>query len=69
MNVSDVLRVTTARKWHSARKIRDGLVDKGLVRVVQSRIRDPKAHFELATDWQVAGVQAEARHAPDKPGR
>jgi ATP-dependent DNA helicase RecG len=48
MNVSDALRVTNARKWHSARRIMDKLLEKKLVVERKSRPRDPNAFFELS---------------------
>lgn len=53
MTVSDTFRVTTVKTWHTARRIMDGLLKKGLIREVrEEKIRDPKAHFVLAKAWQ-----------------
>lgn len=52
MTVSDAYRITTVKTWHSARRIMDDLLEKGLVNEVKERTRDPKAHFVLASSWQ-----------------
>lgn len=55
ITVSDAHRITTLRTWHSARKLMNRLLEKGLVKEVKTKIRDPKAHFLLADLWQPNG--------------
>jgi ATP-dependent DNA helicase RecG len=70
MTVSDTFRVTTVKTWHTARKIMDGLLNKGLIREVREpKIRDPKAHFVLARAWQTADGSSEPRSPSEKNRR
>jgi ATP-dependent DNA helicase RecG len=55
MTVSDAHRVTGLKTWPSARKLMDGLLRKGLVKEIKTKVRDPKAHFVLADVWQPNG--------------
>ena len=52
MTVSDAFRITTVKTWHTARKIMAGLLEKGLVKEIKTKQRDPKAHFILAPTWR-----------------
>jgi ATP-dependent DNA helicase RecG len=63
MTVSDAHRITDLRTWHSARKLMDGLLRKGLVKEIKTKVRDPKAHFVLADVWQPNG----GRSLPSRP--
>jgi len=69
INVSEALRITKAKKWHSARRIMDGLLEKGVVVEVKARERDPNAHFVLAKPWSGANGGREARVPPPRNGR
>jgi ATP-dependent DNA helicase RecG len=51
ITVSHAHRITSLRTWHSARKLMDGLLKKGLVKEIKTKVRDPKAHFVLADIW------------------
>ena len=49
MNVSDAFRITSVKTWHSARKIMDRLIEKGVIKEIrEDKVRDPKAHFVLS---------------------
>ncbi|MFO0838768.1 MAG: hypothetical protein U1D55_09585 [Phycisphaerae bacterium] len=45
--MSDALRITSARKWHAAKKILDSLQKRGLVERVSGRMRDPNSYYRL----------------------
>jgi ATP-dependent DNA helicase RecG len=55
MTVSDAHRITGLKTWHGARKVMEHLLGKGLVKEIKTRVRDPKAHFMLAANWQPNG--------------
>lgn len=70
MTVSDAFRVTTVKTWHTARKIMDGLLAKGLVfEKREPKLRDPKAHFILARTWNPIDGSRQDHTPPTIEGR